>query len=162
MKESGVLYRCQRKTKDDRRFYVQRISICYIMVFYLAGCMRTETAIWTKDAGGIYNSVGFFFTGVRPIDKRLHGHFVRIHGRLMYNFDESAIYPFIGESDVKPLWMHLENMDSSLHSFLLRHDRSIVAVTGRLDTLTRMFDWYSYQFVIRSIDTIEVVQSVVK
>jgi hypothetical protein len=80
----------------------------------------------------------------------------------MYNFDESAIYPFIGESDVKPLWMHLENMDSSLHSFLLRHDRSIVAVTGRLDTLTRMFDWYSYQFVIRSIDTIEVVQSVVK
>ncbi|MCG2615209.1 hypothetical protein LZZ85_12990 [Terrimonas sp. NA20] len=124
--------------------------------------MQPERAIWRQNAGGVSEPVEFSFSGVRPIDKALHGQVVRIHGRLMYNFDESAIYPIFEESDVKPLWMSLDKMDSNLHFFLMTHDQSAVSVTGKLDTLTGTFDQYNYEFSIRDINVIEVVRSIVK
>ncbi|MET0464646.1 MAG: hypothetical protein ABW007_15890 [Chitinophagaceae bacterium] len=124
--------------------------------------MQPEKATWAKEEGRVVEPLEFSFNGISPIDKALHGQVVRIHGRLMYNFDEAAIYPIFQESDVKPLWMSLDDMDSILHCFLMEHDQSAVAVTGKLDTLTRMFDQYNYQFSIRDIHVIEVVQSVRK
>ncbi|MBO9659619.1 MAG: hypothetical protein J7527_12420 [Chitinophagaceae bacterium] len=122
---------------------LSRVSIYGIVMVCLTGCAEHRSAIWTSNTRNMFDPTMIFFTGVTPIEEKLHGNDVRINGQLIYNFDESAIHPLFPGAAVKPVWMHFENPDSILHAFLMKHDQSIVAVTGRLDTAGKMFDPYN-------------------
>ncbi|WP_133640925.1 hypothetical protein [Sphingobacterium paludis] len=83
----------------------------------------------------------------------LHGNEVKLQGRLVYEYDDVAIYPFNDPSDFKPVSLQVD--EDELHDFLVEHDDALVTITGTLDT-TAYYDERQYSGSIKDIVHVEV------
>lgn len=63
---------------------------------------------------------------------------VYLKGRLVYNFDEAAIYPTKEGTEGDPVWLTVENNDLGLHEFLLENAGATVAIQGTLSEYSHL------------------------
>ncbi|GHE30387.1 hypothetical protein [Sphingobacterium griseoflavum] len=91
---------------------------------------------------------------MQEVSKTLHGTEVKIRGKLVYEYDDAAIYPFDDCSDYKPIWIHVDH-ESDLHSFLLQNDDALVTIVGVVDTMA-YFDRRQYGSAIKDIARVDV------
>lgn len=78
---------------------------------------------------------------------QLHHAEVLISGILVYEYDETAIYPFFHETGFSPVWIDVKSHESVLHRFLLHNHGASVVIQGTLDT-TQLIDKTSYSSAI--------------
>jgi hypothetical protein len=78
---------------------------------------------------------------------QLHHADVLISGRLVYEYDETAIYPFFDETGFSPVWIDVKSHESALHRFLLNNHGASVVIQGTLDT-TQLIDKTRYSSAI--------------
>ncbi|WP_437917849.1 hypothetical protein [Sphingobacterium sp. LRF_L2] len=132
-----------------------------VLVALLTSCKDTRyqkvEKYWAQDSVAMRDSAKdqSYFDEVHSEKARLHGKEVRVRGRLVYEYDDSAIYPFNDESEFKPIWIHIENDDQDLHSFLLSNDQGLVTVVGVLDTLA-YYDKRQYGSALKDVTLVSV------
>lgn len=85
----------------------------------------------------------------------LHGKTITLRGRLVYEYDDVAIYPIHDHGRLKPVWIHLDQDESELHDFLLENDQALVTIVGVLDTAD-LFDDSQYSSAIKDILSVDV------
>lgn len=111
---------------------------------------------WQKENTSICDNRHTSFDEANRIQGSRHGKEVRITGRLVYEFDETAIFPIYEFSEFKPVWIDLMSVDSTLHHFLLKHDGAFIKAVGKLDTIPMYYDSYFYQCAIKDISCVEI------
>ena len=87
--------------------------------------------------------------------KELQGQLVQVRGKLIYHYDEAAIYPF-NEGDFRPVWINVNAENTALHEFLLAHEGGMVTATGTIDT-TNLMDRYIYSSALAEINHISAM-----
>ncbi|HWV73669.1 MAG TPA: hypothetical protein VN040_18230 [Pseudosphingobacterium sp.] len=78
---------------------------------------------------------------------QLHHAEVLIHGRLVYEYDETAVHPFFEETGFSPVWLDVKSHESALHQFLLNNHGASVIIQGTLDT-AQLIDKTNYSSAI--------------
>lgn len=81
---------------------------------------------------------------------QLHHAEVLIRGRLVYEYDETAVYPFFEETDFSPIWIDVKSHETALHQFLLNNHGASVIIQGILDT-AQLIDKTAYSSAIAKL-----------
>jgi|GEM_PF-1642813 len=136
------------------------LVLIFLSVFFMVSC-DSGRYTWTRakwqnsNANLIENNVPFFDEINKTKLKDLHGKEVQVRGRLVYHYDEAAIYPF-NEGDFKPVWIVITAEDIELHQFLMEHGGGMVTAIGTIDT-TELIDSYIYSSSISDINHISAI-----
>ncbi|WDF70081.1 hypothetical protein PQ465_06800 [Sphingobacterium oryzagri] len=142
------------------------IKICILLLVILCTACNYERyrAVdlqWTADS--LYEN-GRLQAHLHEVETKkadLHGKEITLRGKLVYEYDDVAIYPIGDYSNFKPVWIHIEQDETALHDFLLENDRALVTVVGVLDT-SDLFDDLQYSGAIKDILSVDVTHVLAK
>lgn len=142
------------------------IKIC--MLLFIVGCFacsderyKVVDIRWTDDGLRPSNILQAHLHEVDSKKGDLHGKEIQLRGKLVYEYDDAAIYPLNDCSDLKPVWIHLDQDEIDLHQFLLENDHALVTIVGVLDT-TDLFDQGQYSSAIKDILSVDVTHVLAK
>lgn len=136
------------------------IILIFFSVFFIVAC-DSGRYTWSKakwqngNTELTENNAPFFDEINRAKLKDLHGKEVQVRGRLVYHYDEAAIYPF-NEGDFKPVWIAINAENIELHQFLMEHAGGMVTAIGTIDT-TELIDSYTYSSSISDINYVSAI-----
>lgn len=137
-------------------------NICFLFVIivgvFQCGCLvdNRATVLKLHSAEISMNKKQVYFDEVSEKSaEELHGKIVHVRGKLVYEYDEAAIYPFYHESGFKPVWIHVGDSDPKLHQFLKEHDGEMTTIVGVLDTASYV-DKFVYSSLLRDIQSVSV------
>ena len=136
------------------------ILIRTCIFFLVSGCFGCKETRY-QLASATWQQTHLFDTAVqrtwfRDIEREmhvLHGKEIKLRGRLVYEYDAAAIYPFNDPSDFRPISLHVEKHD--LHDFLLKNDKALITIIGTLDTMG-YYDKRQYSCLIKDIVQVDV------
>ncbi|KGE13475.1 hypothetical protein [Sphingobacterium deserti] len=136
------------------------IIIRTCIFFLVTGCFGCKETRY-QLASATWQHVHRHYPTVKPtwfseIEQEMHllqGKEVKLRGRLVYEYDAAAIYPFNDPSDFKPVSLHVDKHE--LHAFLLENDKALVMITGTLDTMG-YYDKREYSCLIKDIVQVDV------
>lgn len=135
-----------------------RISIFFVIatLFACSGERYKLASDSWADGQAVSRDLAQTFVGqMQDAEGTLHGKAVKLRGKLVYEYDDAAIYPFGDCTGFKPIWIHVDQDDADLHSFLLKNDDALVTVIGMVDTL-EYFDRRQYGGAIKDIVRVDV------
>jgi len=139
---------------------MNKLFLLVIMVLSV-GCNDRHHLVrdhWQKENISVPESYYTLFDEVNSINGNLHGKEVKIRGRLVYEYDETAIFPINEFSDFKPIRINLTSIDSTLHFFLLKYDGALIELTGLLETISSYYDDNHYKYAVRDISYVDITK----
>lgn len=135
-----------------------RLSI-FCALIGVFGCAeegyRQADESWVDELAMQPDLAHTFLSQMQDEEQTLHGKEVKLRGKLVYEYDDAAIYPFGDCADFKPIWIHVDQDEVDLHSFLLKNDDALVTVIGMVDTI-EYFDRRQYGGAIKDIVRVDV------
>lgn len=142
------------------------IRYCLFLLFItLLGCKdrryRLVSDHWRSMQAPQTEAETARFDEVNREKRTLHGKEVKVRGKLVYEYDDAAIYPFNDCSDFKPIWLHIDQDEVDLHTFLLKNDEALVTIVGVLDTI-QWFDERQYGGALKDIVHVDVTHKLTK
>lgn len=138
---------------------IRILAICFVLLLMTACIDKRYQIITTEwlhpDLNERKAAINFDEINKKKVSQ-LHRKEVLIRGRLVYEYDETAVYPFFEETGFRPVWINLKSHELALHRFLLANHGTSVAIQGVLDT-TQIIDKNSYSSALVEINYVSAI-----